>query len=112
VVHQRISGVVAGSFYVLVALALALINGVLVQITFAHAVFVTLGPFGAYFFMHLIGGGYILSIEVAFAVGAALGGGINAAIFTPLRHKGNELLPLIATIGVSLVIPDLMLGLV
>jgi len=100
VVQQAINGVVLGSLYVLVALGLTLIYGVLVQINFAHADFVTLGAFAAYFFMHLAGAGYIASIAAAFVVGAALGWLINAAIFTPLRRKGNELLPLIATIGV------------
>src|SRR6187431_3201013 len=110
VLQQAINGVVLGSLYVLVALGLTLIYGVLVQINFAHADFVTLGAFAAYFFMHLVGGGYILSIAVAFVVGAALGWLINAAIFTPLRHKGNELLPLIATIGVSVMMQNLMLA--
>ena len=111
VLQQAINGVVLGSLYVLVALGLTLIYGVLVQINFAHADFVTLGAFAAYFFMHLVGGGYILSIAVAFVVGAALGWLINAAIFTPLRHKGNELLPLIATIGVSTIMQNAMLSL-
>ncbi len=110
VLQQAINGVVLGSLYVLVALGLTLIYGVLVQINFAHADFVTLGAFAAYFFMHLVGGGYILSIAVAFAVGAGLGWLINAAIFTPLRRKGNELLPLIATIGVSVMMQNLMLA--
>ena len=65
VLQQAINGVVLGSLYVLVALGLTLIYGVLVQINFAHADFVTLGAFAAYFFMHLVGGGYILSIAVA-----------------------------------------------
>ena len=110
VLQQAINGVVLGSLYVLVALGLTLIYGVLVQINFAHADFVTLGAFAAYFFMHLVGGGYILSIAVAFAVGAALGWAINASIFTPLRRKGNDLLPLIATIGVSVMMQNLMLA--
>ena len=110
VLQQAINGIVLGSLYVLVALGLTLIYGVLVQINFAHADFVTLGAFAAYFFMHLVGGGYILSIAVAFVVGAALGWLINAAIFTPLRQKGNELLPLIATIGVSVIMQNLMLA--
>jgi len=59
VLQQAINGVVLGSLYVLVALGLTLIYGVLVQINFAHADFVTLGAFAAYFFMHLVGGGYI-----------------------------------------------------
>ena len=53
VLQQAINGVVLGSLYVLVALGLTLIYGVLVQINFAHADFVTLGAFAAYFLMHL-----------------------------------------------------------
>ena len=44
VLQQAINGVVLGSLYVLVALGLTLIYGVLVQINFAHADFVTLEP--------------------------------------------------------------------
>jgi branched-chain amino acid transport system permease protein len=109
VLQQAINGGVLGSLYVLVALGLTLIYGVLVQINFAHADFVTLVAFAAYFFMHLVGAGYIASIGAAFVVGAVLGWLINAAIFTPLRRKGNELLPLIATIGVSVMMQNLML---
>lgn len=109
VLQQAINGIVLGSLYVLVALGLTLIYGVLVQINFAHADFVTLGAFAAYFFMHLVGANYLLAIGVAFAVGAALGWLINASVFMPLRRKGNELLPLIATIGVSVMMQNLML---
>src|SRR5205823_14174150 len=109
ILQQGINGIVMGSLYVLVALGLTLIYGVLVQINFAHADFVTLGAFSAYFFMHLAGGSYPASIGVAFAVGAVLGWLINVSIFAPLRRKGNELLPLIATIGVSVMLQNAML---
>ncbi len=110
VAQQAINGIVLGSLYVLVALGLTLIYGVLVQINFAHADFVTLGAFAAYFFMHLLGGGYLTSIAVALLVGAVLGWAINLTIFAPLRHKGSELLPLIATIGVSTMMQNAMLA--
>jgi branched-chain amino acid transport system permease protein len=110
VAQQAINGIVLGSLYVLVALGLTLIYGVLVQINFAHADFVTLGAFAAYFFMHLLGGDYLASIGVALLVGAALGWLINVAIFAPLLRKGNELLPLIATIGVSVMLQNAMLA--
>jgi branched-chain amino acid transport system permease protein len=97
VLQQVINGVVLGSLYVLVALGLTLVYGVLVQINFAHADVVTLG-------------GYLASIAVALAVGAALGWLMNAAIFAPLRERGNELLPLIATIGVSVMLENAMLA--
>jgi branched-chain amino acid transport system permease protein len=108
--QQGINGLVLGSLYVLVALGLTLIYGVLVQINFAHADIVTLGAFSAYFFTHALGGGYLPSIAVALLVGAALGFLINAAVFAPLRERGNELLPLIATIGVSVMLENVMLA--
>jgi branched-chain amino acid transport system permease protein len=110
VAQQAINGVVLGSLYVLVALGLTLIYGVLVQINFAHADFVTLGAFAAYFFMHFIGANYIAAIGVALLVGGVLGWLINAAIFAPLRQNRNELLPLIATIGVSVMLQNGMLA--
>lgn len=111
VAQQAINGIVLGSLYVLVALGLTLIYGVLVQINFAHADFVTLGAFSAYFFMHALGGSYLASIGVALLVGGVLGFLINVAIFAPLRRKGNELLPLIATIGISTMLQNAMLSL-
>jgi branched-chain amino acid transport system permease protein len=110
VLQQGINGIVVGSLYVLVALGLTLIYGVLVQINFAHADIVTLGAFAAYFFVHLFGGNYLVSIAVALAVGGALGWVMNAGIFAPLRARGSELLPLIATIGVSIMLENAMLA--
>jgi len=110
ILQQGINGVVLGSLYVLVALGLTLIYGVLAQINFAHADIVTLGAFSAYFFMQGLGGGYVEAIAVAFVVGGMLGWAINAAIFAPLREGGNELLPLIATIGVSITMENAMLA--
>lgn len=63
--QQGINGVVLGSLYVLVALGLTLIYGVLVQINFAHADVVTIGAFAAYFFTLTFGGNYLASIAVA-----------------------------------------------
>src|SRR5256885_4130754 len=109
VLQQGINGIVFGSLYVLVALGLTLIYGVLVQINFAHADVVTIGAFAAYFFTFAFGGNYVISIGIALMAGAALGWLVNAAIFAPLRERGNELLPLIATIGVSNLLQDAML---
>ena len=106
--QQSINGVVFGSLYVLVALGLTLIYGVLVQINFAHADIVTIGAFAAYFSTAALGGNYIAGIGVALLVGAALGWLVNAAIFAPLRER-SELLPLIATIGVSILLQNAML---
>lgn len=109
ILQQGINGVIVGSLYVLVALGLTLIYGVLVQINFAHADIVTLGAFTAYFVTHLVSGNYFSGIAVALIVGGALGWLVNAAIFAPLRERGSELLPLIATIGVSITLQNAML---
>ena len=109
ILQQGINGVIVGSLYVLVALGLTLIYGVLVQINFAHADIVTLGAFTAYFVTHLFSGNYFAGIAVALIVGAILGWLVNAVIFAPLRERGNELLPLIATIGVSITLQNAML---
>lgn len=109
VIQQSINGIVVGSLYVLVALGLTLIYGVLVQINFAHADIVTLGAFTAYFVTPLLGGSYFTGIAAALIVGGALGWLLNATIYTPLRERGNELLPLIATIGVSIMMQNAML---
>jgi branched-chain amino acid transport system permease protein len=111
ILQQGINGVIVGSLYVLVALGLTLIYGVLVQINFAHADIVTIGAFTAYFVTHLFGGNYFAGIAVALIVGGLLGWLVNATIFAPLRARGSELLPLIATIGVSITLQNGMLAL-
>jgi len=110
ILQQGINGIVVGSLYVLVALGLTLIYGVLVQINFAHADIVTLGAFIAYFITHLFSGNYFAGIAAALVVGAYLGWLVNALIFAPLRERGTELLPLIATIGVSITLQNGMLA--
>jgi len=111
ILQQGINGIVVGSLYVLVALGLTLIYGVLVQINFAHADIVTLGAFAAYFVTQLLSGNYLAGIAAALIVGAVLGWLVNAAVFAPLRERGSELLPLIATIGVSIMLQNGMLAL-
>jgi branched-chain amino acid transport system permease protein len=109
ILQQGINGIVLGGLYVLVALGLTLIYGVLVQINFAHADIVTLGAFAAYFVAQLLSGNYFVGIAAALILGGVLGWLINAAIFRPLRERGSELLPLIATIGASIMLQNAML---
>ena len=104
--QQAINGIVLGSLYVMVALGLTLIYGILNQINFAHADFVTLGAFTAYFFVYKFGGNYLVSIGVALLMGALLGVLINLTVFKPLRERGDELRPLIATIGISVLMEN------
>ena len=120
VLQQSINGVYLGCLYVMVALGLTLIYGVLNQINFAHADFVTVGAFTAFFTAtrfatRVLGlpdtGGYLLSLVAALGAGAVLGFLINAVVFAPLRSRGDELRPLIATIGVSVLLENGQLAL-
>jgi branched-chain amino acid transport system permease protein len=60
--------------------------------------------------MHLAGGSYLAGIAVALVAGGMLGWLINLSIFAPLRRMGGELPPLIATIGVSVMLQNAMLA--
>src|SRR3954453_7103800 len=105
----------------MVALGLTLIYGVLNQINFAHADFVTVGAFTAFFTAtrfatRVLGmpdtGAYLLSLFAALGAGALLGWVVSAAVFAPLRRRGaDELRPLIATIGVSVLLENAQLAL-
>ncbi len=120
ILQQSINGVYLGCLYVMVALGLTLIYGVMNQINFAHADFVTVGAFTAFFavtrFATKVFGlpdtvAYLLSIILALGAGALLGLLINATVFAPLRERGDELRPLIATIGVSVLLENGQLAL-
>ena len=93
VVQQSLNGVYLGCLYVMVALGLTLIYGVLNQINFAHADFVTVGAFAAFFTATRFAtkalglpdaGAYLLSLIVALGVGALLGLAVNAAVLSAM----------------------------
>src|SRR5687767_15925173 len=105
----------------MVALGLTLIYGVLNQINFAHADFVTVGAFTAFFTATRFAtkwlgmpdtAAYLLSLVTALGAGAVLGLVVSSAVFAPLRRSGaDELRPLIATIGVSVLLENGQLAL-
>ena len=121
VVQQSLNGVYLGCLYVMVALGLTLIYGVLNQINFAHADFVTVGAFTAFFTATRFAtkalgmpdtGAYLLSLFAALGAGALLGWLVSVTVFAPLRRRGaDELRPLIATIGVSVLLENGQLAL-
>jgi branched-chain amino acid transport system permease protein len=117
--QQTINGVYLGLMYVMVALGLTLIYGVMNQINFAHSDFVTCGAFAAYFVSTRLATkwlgipdtlGYVLSVFASLFVGTLLGLLINAIVFVPLRKNGGQLRPLIATIGISVLIENGLLA--
>ena len=121
IVQQSVNGVYLGCLYVMVALGLTLIYGVLNQINFAHADFVTVGAFTAFFTVTRFAtkwlgvpdtAAYLFSLVAALGAGAILGLAVSAGVFAPLRRSGaDELRPLIATIGVSVLLENGQLAL-
>src|SRR5437764_9227686 len=103
-VQQSLNGVYLGCLYVMVALGLTLIYGVLNQINFAHADFVTVGAFTAFFAAtrlatKMLGlpdtAGYLLSLVLSFVAGSILGLLVSAAVVAPLRERAPHRRPLI-----------------
>src|SRR5687768_16034672 len=100
----------------MVALGLTLIYGVLNQIDFAHADFVTVGAFTAFFTATRLAtkvlgmpdiAAYLVSLVSTLRAGAVLGVVVSVAVFAPLRRTGaDELRPLIATLGVSVLLQN------
>ncbi|MPZ59857.1 MAG: hypothetical protein GEU93_00900 [Propionibacteriales bacterium] len=105
-----LNGLVQGSLYVIVALGLTLIFGVLVKINFAHAEFLMLAAFAGVVSIDTFNLSYGVSVLVATLVGASLGVAIEFGIFRPLRkRRTDELRPLVATVGVSILLQNLAL---
>ncbi len=109
-VQQLLNGLIQGSLYVIVALGLTLIYGVLVQINFAHGEFLMLGAFAGFLGVDQLDLPYAMSVIVATLVGGLMGLLIEFSIFRPLRkRKTDALRPLVATVGVSILLQNLAL---
>src|ERR1044072_9618085 len=98
IVQQSLNGVYLGCLYVMVALGLTLIYGVLNQINFAHADFVTVGAFTAFFTATRVAtkalgipdtGAYLLSLFSALVAGALLGWVAGGRGVFPARRAGG-----------------------
>jgi branched-chain amino acid transport system permease protein len=95
-------GLLTGSLYVLVALGLTLIYGILHIVNFAHGEIYMLGAM-AVFYMYAVAGAPLLPTFAAVAVLAALAGlAVERGIFRSLRGQWLQLV--VASVGISLVI--------
>jgi branched-chain amino acid transport system permease protein len=98
--------------YVLIAVGLTLVFGVLRIVNFAHGEFYMLGAFLTFFVMSLLGIGYIPAVVIAVLLVAALGVAANQFLFRPLRRE-HEFTILMVSLGLSLMIAnggDLLFG--
>lgn len=109
VLEQTINGLMAGSVYVLVALGMVLIYGVMHVLNFAHGVLLMVGAYLCHFFLTRVTGSYLLSILLSVVALAVLGIVLERAVFRPLH--GNLRNQVIASLGLILAIEHLVIAL-
>jgi neutral amino acid transport system permease protein len=102
-VNRFFNGLNFGLLLALAAIGLSLIFGTTGLSNFAHAEMVTFGALMTMAFSTGAGLPIWLAIIIAIVLSGALGWGLDAAIWKPLRRKGVGLIPLmIVSIGLSL----------
>ena len=100
------NGVTLGGLYFLVASGFTLIFGLMRNVNLAHGSLYLLGGYVGYEFATLTGY-WLLAFPAAFIVVAALGVLMQVFVFRPI--EGQELRQTLVTIGISIVLADLLL---
>ena len=101
-----LNGITLGGLYFLVASGFTLIFGLMRNVNLAHGSLYLLGAYIGYF-VSVSTGSWLLAFPVAFIVVAALG--ILLQVFIFRRMEGDDLRQTLVTIGISIVLADLML---
>ena len=104
--QQLLNGLANGMGYVLIAVGLTLVVGVLRVVNFAHGEFFMLGAYVTYYGMTLMGMGYISALLVATLVVTVLGILANRFFFQPLK-KEHEFTILLSSLGLALLLTHL-----
>jgi branched-chain amino acid transport system permease protein len=107
--EQVINGLMTGSIYVLVALGMVLIYGVMHVLNFAHGVFLMLGGYLCHFFFTRLTGSYVLALLLSMAALALIGVAVERGVFRPLQGKLRN--QVIASLGLILVMENLAVAL-
>lgn len=107
--EQVINGLMMGSIYVLVALGMVLIYGVMHVVNFAHGVLFTLGGYLGHFFYYRVAESYLLAIVLAVMSLAIIGVLLERGVFRPL--SGNLRNQVIASLGLILFLENLVVAL-
>lgn len=103
--QQTINGFVIGSSYVLIALGLTLIFGMLDMLNFAHGELLMAGAFIAVGLVSGLGLPYLMVIPVAMVIVAVLGIVMERLAFKPLRDSDRVNL-LVSSLGVSIILQN------
>jgi branched-chain amino acid transport system permease protein len=106
IAEQAVNGLMMGSIYVLVALGMMLIYGVMHVLNFAHGALLMLGGYLAFFAFAQLIGNYPLAVLAAAAALVVVGAGLERAVFAPLRDNLRN--QVIASLGLVLAIENLV----
>lgn len=104
VLQQAAAGLALGSIYVLLAVGLTLIFGLLNVVNFSHGAFYMLGAYMGYVALGYTKS-FVLAVLVAAVAGALLGAVFERYLIRRLYGKGIDY-PLLLTFGASYVIVD------
>lgn len=104
--NATLNGITLGGLYFLVASGFTLIFGLMRNVNLAHGSIYLLGGYFGYL-ANAYTGSWIFSFIVAFIIAALLG--ILLQIFVFRRMEGEELRQTLVTIGISIVLADIML---
>ncbi len=103
---QLFTGLALGAVYVLLAIGLSLIFGMLTVVNFAHGAFYMLGAYVGVYFLALGGNFWLCLVAVPLVVGM-LGLVVERFLIRPLYGRGIDY-PLLLTFGLSYVIVELV----
>jgi branched-chain amino acid transport system permease protein len=101
--QQLANGLVNGMGYVLIALGLTIVFGVMKVVNFAHGEFYVLGAYASFFVMQALGVSYLLSVPAAILIVAAVGIVANHLFFRPTRGQ-HEIVGLMSSVALSLIL--------
>lgn len=105
-VMQMFTGLALGTVFVLMAVGLSLIFGLLTVVNFAHGAFYMVGAYVGVFLMGLTGNFWVSLVLVPIVVGT-LGLVIERFLVRPLYGRGIDY-PLLLTFGLALVLVELV----
>ena len=107
--EQLINGITLGSIYAIVALGFTLVFGVLGIINMAHGEIFMIGAFTGVIVTSKLGWPLWLAFLIAIGITSILGYLLERLALRPLRGKQgvSHLVPLISTIGVSILLENL-----
>ena len=104
--NATLNGITLGGLYFLVASGFTLIFGLMRNVNLAHGSIYLLGGYFGYLAVEA-SGSWLVGFIAAFVVAALLGVILQVAVFR--RMEGQDLRQTLVTIGISIVLADLML---